>query len=148
MDKPRGYFGIGIWRPKHSINCGTLWRSAFIFGASFIFTVGRRFNKQASDTLSSHRHVPMFNFDEVDDLVKHLPYACPLIGVELDARSVGLASFTHPERACYLLGAEDHGLNEEARTKCHSLVQIPGEFSLNVAAAGTVVLYDRIAKTR
>lgn len=28
----------------------------------------------------------------------------------------------------------------------HSLVKLPGERSMNVAAAGTVVLYDRHAK--
>ena len=144
--RPRGYFGVGIWHPKTENNVGTLWRSATLLGASFCFTVGRRYSKQSSDTTSAWRHIPLCHYDDVDDLVKHLPYSCPLIGVELDARARDIAAFVHPERACYLLGAEDHGLSDTVRERCHALVQLPGAFSMNVAAAGTVVMYDRHLK--
>lgn len=143
----RGYVGIGIERGKTPANIGTLWRSADLFGASFVFTVGHRYQKQSSDTMKSWRSVPLWHFEDIDDLVAHLPYSCPLIGVELDDRAVDLAGFSHPERAIYLLGAEDHGLTKTALARCHALVQLPGRFSMNVAAAGTVVLYDRFAKT-
>ena len=36
----RGYFGIGIEFSNNPLNLGTLWRSARIYGAAFIFTVG------------------------------------------------------------------------------------------------------------
>lgn len=36
----RGYFGIGVYHSKNADNIGTLWRSAAIFGADFIFTNG------------------------------------------------------------------------------------------------------------
>lgn len=49
-------------------------------------------------------------------------------------------------QACYLLGAEDNGLTKEAISKCQELVYLPGERSLNVAVAGSIVLYDRISK--
>ena len=35
-----GFFGIGVYRLKTEANHGTLWRSAFQFGADFIFTIG------------------------------------------------------------------------------------------------------------
>lgn len=35
----RGYFGIGIYNGKNTANIGTLWRSAAILGANFIFTI-------------------------------------------------------------------------------------------------------------
>lgn len=38
----RGYFGIGIFHGKSSENLGTLWRSAAILGADFIFTIGKQ----------------------------------------------------------------------------------------------------------
>ena len=38
----KGYFGIGIINPKSKTNVGSLWRSANILGASFIFTIGKR----------------------------------------------------------------------------------------------------------
>ena len=146
VNADRGYFGIGIERSKTPINVGTLWRSAGILGASFIYTIGRRYPKQASDTIKSWRHIPYWNFETLDDLYEHLPYDCQLVGVELDERAKPLARFRHPERACYLLGAEDHGLTNEAMERCHSLVVLPGDYSLNVATAGSIVLYDRVTK--
>ena len=38
----RGYFGVGIYQPKHWENVGTLWRSAYQLGASFLVVVGSR----------------------------------------------------------------------------------------------------------
>lgn len=144
----RGYFGIGIYHPKHEANVGGLWRSASLYGAAFIFTIGERYQKQATDTSRTPFHTPLFHFESIDDLITHLPHAAPLIGVELDERAQMLPGFWHPERAVYLLGAEDRGLPPEVLDRCHKVVQIPslGEASMNVASAGTVLLYDRHVK--
>ncbi len=142
----RGFCGIGIENGKTVHNLGTLWRSADILGASFVFTVGRRYRRQPSDTLKSWRHMPLYHYETLADFYAHLPYDCRLIGLELDERATAIGAFRHPERCIYLLGAEDNGLSREARDRCHSLLQLPGDRSLNVASAGTVVLYDRIAK--
>lgn len=140
----RGYFGVGIFHPKFEVNQGTLWRSAFAFGADFIFTVGRRFTHQASDTPKSWMSVPMYHYLDMDDLVAHLPHACPLVGVELGEKSRPLDRFCHPTRCCYLLGAEDHGLPPAVVDRCHHLVEVPGlRTCLNVATAGSLVMYDR-----
>jgi hypothetical protein len=32
-DKPRGYFGVGIYGSKWETNIGTLWRAAHLYGA-------------------------------------------------------------------------------------------------------------------
>lgn len=143
----RGFYGIGIFHPKSECNQGTLWRSAWAFGADFIFTVGARFKKQASDTPKAHLHVPMYHYLDLADLMQHLPYNCPLVGVELADRARGLKEFCHPERACYLLGAEDHGLPPAVMDSCHLLIQIEGAAQcLNVATSGSIVLYDRVSK--
>jgi tRNA G18 (ribose-2'-O)-methylase SpoU len=139
----RGYFGIGVERSKSPVNVGTLWRSAGILGASFIFTLGKRYPKQASDTIKAWRHIPLWEFADLDDLYAHLPYDCQLVGVEMDDRAKLLSEFNHPERAVYLLGAEDNGLKRETLDRCHGLVRLPGDYSLNVAVAGSIVLYDR-----
>jgi tRNA G18 (ribose-2'-O)-methylase SpoU len=143
----RGYYAIGIEHSKNVFNIGTLWRSANLFGAAFIFTVGRRYTRQASDTMKTWRHIPLFNFDTVDDLIKHVPYDCRLVGVELDSLARPIGNYVHPERAIYLLGAEDNGLTRATMNRCHALIQLPGRESLNVASAGTIVLYDRHMKT-
>ena len=141
----RGYFGIGIYHTKCAANIGTLWRSATLYDAAFVFTVGARYRLQASDTARTPFHTPLYHYDNVEDLVRHLPYSCPLVGVELDPRAQMLDSFHHPERAVYLLGAEDHGLPPAIADRCHSLVQIesPGPESMNVSVAGSLILYNR-----
>jgi tRNA G18 (ribose-2'-O)-methylase SpoU len=141
-----GFFGIGIWHSKNALNLGSLWRTADIMGASFVFTIGRRYREQASDTLRSVRRIPLWHFGSVSDLVDHLPHSCPLIGIELDARAKDLSDFVHPDRAAYLLGAEDYGLTQTEMNQCHALVKMPGASSMNVACAGSIVVYDRIAK--
>lgn len=145
--KPRGFFGIGIEHTKTEHNVGTLWRTAYIFGASFMFTIGRRYHKQSSDTVRAPRHVPLWHFQTIDELLAHSPHNAPLVGVELDPHAKRIENYVHPHSAIYLLGAEDNGLSKHALQRCHHLVQLPGEHSLNVAVAGSIVLFDRLMKT-
>jgi len=141
----RGFFAIGIWHPKTETNVGTLWRSAQLFGAAFVFTVGRRYRKQASDTMKSTLHVPLFHYETADDLHAHLPHGAPLVGVELCERARPLVSYGHPQQAVYLLGAEDHGLPADMLARCHSVIQIESVIpsSMNVAVAGSVLMWHR-----
>lgn len=141
----RGFFAIGVYHPKHEVNVGTLWRTATLFDAAFVFTVGRRYNRQASDTPHTPMHTPLLHFLTVEDLKAHLPYSAPLVGVELDPRAVPLGSFWHPDRAVYLFGAEDHGLPLTVLDQCHAVVQIecPNQQSMNVSVAGSLLVYDR-----
>lgn len=147
-DAPRGFFAIGIYHPRHEVNTGSLWRSASLYGAALIFTVGRRYKAQASDTTDAPGRIPLMHFADMADLVAHLPHSCPLAGVEMDSRSVPLARFTHPPRAAYLLGAEDHGLPAAIADRCHVLVQVeaPAAEPLNVACCGTVLMHDRYVR--
>lgn len=141
----RGFFAIGVWHPKTEENIGTLWRHANLYGAAFVFTIGRRYRRQASDTSATHLHKPLFHFADVDDLYEHLPHGAPLIGIEMHARSRRLTGYGHPLCAVYLLGAEDHGLPDNIIARCHSVVQIeaPTPRSMNVATAGTIVMHHR-----
>jgi tRNA (guanosine-2'-O-)-methyltransferase len=139
----RGYFGIGIENNKTPANLGTLWRSAFNFEAAFLFTIHRRYPKQASDTVKAWRHVPLYTHDTFEAFESALPMDCELIGVELHERAKPLAQFVHPERAVYLLGAEDTGLSEAALKRCHRIVQIESRLCLNVAVAGSIVMWHR-----
>ncbi|WP_335966507.1 RNA methyltransferase [Galbibacter sp. PAP.153] len=142
----QGYFGIGILNGKTPANLGVLWRSAQNMGASFIFTIGNRYHKQASDTHKAVGAMPYFHYDTFEDFYRHLPKSALLIGVELNENAKPLETFQHPRRAVYLLGAEDHGLSNEAIEKSHILVQFKSTYSLNVAVAGSIVMYDRSMK--
>lgn len=144
----RGYYGIGIENTKNEINVGTLWRTAHVFDAAFIFTIARRYQKQASDTTKAWRQIPLFSFVNFQHFRSELPRECLLVGVEIVPEAETLQDFIHPERAVYLLGAEDHGLSKKARERCHRLIQIPGRYCLNVATAGSIVIYDRFSKAQ
>lgn len=143
---PRGYFGVAIWHPKTGVNVGTLLRSAHIFGASFIATIGKRYERQASDTIRTPRHTPLFHFADENDFWAHIPHDCVPIAVELAERAKPLVEFRHPERAVYILGPEDGSLPDWFISGAYAVVEIPGKFCLNLAVAGSIVLYDRIAK--
>ncbi len=142
----RGYFGIGVYHPKHEVNLGTLLRSAYQMGADFVFTIGRRYDKQAADTTKAWRHVPLYHYEDYDDFKAHLPLACPVVAVEMGGRS--LSRFSHFERCVYLLGAEDHGIPQDVLDKCHYVVSLDAVRmpSYNVAVAGSIVMYDRMSK--
>lgn len=142
----RGFFEIGIYRGKTPENVGTLWRSAYQLGAAGIFTIGKRYPQQASDTLKTHRHVPSREFSTFEAFRDSLPLECLLIAVEMGGQS--LPSFKHPERAVYLLGSEDNGLPKSVLEQCHGIVSLPSvrTNSYNVAMAGSIVMYDRLVK--
>ncbi|MBU2939756.1 RNA methyltransferase [Lacinutrix sp. C3R15] len=137
------YFGIGIQNGKTPENLGMLWRTAQNLGASYIFTIGNRYAKQACDTHNAVKAMPYFHYATFDDFFNNIPKGARLVGVELDASAVALETFHHPRRCVYLLGAEDHGLSKQAIEKSHFLVKFKSQLSLNVSVAGSIVMYDR-----
>ncbi len=137
------FFGIGIQNGKTPENLGVLWRSAQNLGASFIFTIGNRYAKQASDTHNAVKAMPYFHYETFDDFYNNLPKGARLVGVELTEEANALETFNHPRRCVYLLGAEDHGLTKKAIEQSHHLVKFKSQLSLNVSVAGSIVMYDR-----
>jgi tRNA G18 (ribose-2'-O)-methylase SpoU len=141
----RGYFEIGIYQGKTVMNLGTLWRSAYQLGAAGIFTIGQRMPPQASDTLKAYRHIPLRRFATFDEFMAGRPHDCPLVGVEMEGKP--LAGYAHPQRAQYLLGAEDIGLPRRVREQCQAIITIESlrTESYNVAVAGSLVMWHRVA---
>ena len=142
----RGFYGIGIWQPIKGVNVGTIWRSAQAFGASFIFTVGTKYKRQSSDTTHATRHIPLYQYEDTDDMIAHLPYDCPLIAIEFLPDATWLPSFSHLPRCAYILGGENKTLGHQVLDRCVATLYIPTAYCLNVAVAGSIVMYDRIAK--
>ena len=142
--KTRGYFGIGAEGISKPMNFGNLARTAYGFGASFVFTVtaGRRIDTPDSDTPKSQDHMPWYNFDSIDGML--LPNECRLVGIELTDDAVELPSFRHPTRAAYILGPENGSLSPQMVEKCEFIIKIPTQFCLNVATAGAIIMYDRV----
>jgi tRNA G18 (ribose-2'-O)-methylase SpoU len=144
MKTKRGYFAIGIHRTKTETNLGTLIRSAYSFGADFVFTIEKRYKQQPS-SLKLDKHIPVLHYNNIEDFKNSIPNNCNVIAIELHKRATMINNFKHPERAIYLLGAEDNGLSEEI-LKGLQIIQLPGIYCLNVSTAGSIVMYDRIQK--
>ncbi len=143
----QGFFGIGIQNGKTPENLGVLWRSAQNMGASYIFTIGNRYAKQACDTHKAVGAMPYFHYETFEKFYNGLPKGAMMVGVELTKDAEPLETFKHPRRCVYLLGAEDHGLSNEAIEKAHHLVKFRSRLSLNVSVAGSIVMYDRGMKS-
>ena len=143
VEKDYGFFGIGILNNVNELNIGTLWRSAYVLGASFIFTIDKKYKKQSSDVSAAWTRIPLYHYETFTDFKSHLPFATKIIGVEMGESSVAIGEFQHPDMAVYLLGNEQRGLSQKISDQCHSLIKLPGELSLNVAVAGSIVMYDR-----
>ena len=146
----RGYFGIGIDSVSKAGNVGNLIRTGHSFGASFAFAVRpKRFvhnselvTKSLSDTSKSEGQIPFYVYDSAADIV--LPRGCRMVAIEMCDDAVDLPSFKHPAQAVYMLGGERKSLSPEVLALCDDVIKIPTKFSLNVATAGAIVMYDRL----
>jgi tRNA G18 (ribose-2'-O)-methylase SpoU len=140
----RGYFAIGVEGVSKAVNLGNLLRSAHAFGASFVFTIGAdaRVMDTIADTSRAPAHLPVYHWRSIDEL--RLPRGCRLVGIELVDEAVELPAFAHPVQTAYVLGPERGVLSPELIARCHHLIRIPTAFSLNLATAGAIVMYDRL----
>lgn len=151
-DSSTGYFGIGIVNAKTSENVGTLWRSSYQLGASFIYTIGARYkknrNSSSSDTTQTPSQIPLFEFDQWSDFIQNAPNGAKWVVIEMGG--IPLRDYEHPKNAIYILGSEDSGVPKSILRSAHEVVSLDCErySSYNVAVAGSLVLYDRMEKMR
>lgn len=146
----RGYWGVAICNGKTPQNAGGIWRSVACFGGDFIASVGvQRYPRglvpeDNRDPQKAIRHVPLFQFWSIPELVQAIPLV-RVIGVEICDRARPIETFCHPERAVYVVGPEDGSIPRNELAHCDDVIVIPSG-CLNQASAATVVMYDRIAK--
>jgi tRNA G18 (ribose-2'-O)-methylase SpoU len=141
----RGYFGIGAEGLSKSSNLGSLFRTAHAFGASFVFTIAAAFDRTEAarvDTSDTPGNLPLYEFPDLASV--RLPRECELVGIELMDDAVELPSFRHPRAAAYVLGPERGSLSPAIVGMCSHVVKIPTRFSINLALAGALVMYDRM----
>jgi tRNA(Leu) C34 or U34 (ribose-2'-O)-methylase TrmL len=143
-DQMHGYVGIGIYNGKRTYNFGVLVRTARVFGADFVFSVGHR-NPGETSSVKAELDIPVFHFETLELFVASIPVNARLVCVELAPGALDVRTYAHPSRAVYLLGPED-GVLPASILRQHDTVILPGAYPLNVAMAATVVLYDRLLK--
>lgn len=138
-----GYTIVGLDNPKTNINVGSALRAVGCYGANMLVVSGRRHSFGPTDTQKEYRQTPYLR---VDDLFSINPYDCVPIAVDLIEGSIPLPEFEHPKRGYYIFGAEDATLGKRITDKCKYVIHIPTNYSMNLAAAVNVVLYDKMIK--
>ncbi len=141
----RGFAALGVEGVSKPRNAGAVIRTAHAFDAAFAFTVGEVLSQreiQQADTSKAMQQMPFYSFASYKDIA--LPKGCQLVGIEITDDATNLPSFRHPRAAAYILGSERIGLSDETIDLCHHIIKIPTKFSLNLAVAGAIVLYDRL----
>jgi len=143
----KGFCGIGVFMPKSKENIGTLIRSAKMFEADFVFMIGERYVSQCS-AVKLDTKIPIFYFKDFKTFCECMPPVEKYCVIELTTKSKPLGEYKHKKQGIYILGAEDNGIPKEIleSDRCE-FVEIEGESSLNVAVAGSIVLYDRFIKS-
>ena len=140
---------IAAWNITKEHNVGSLVRTAHAAAAEELVLVGEReWNVEAARTSELYTSVT-----QLSDAAAFRRYreekGWDLVAVELDARAVNLFDAEYPERPCFLLGAELGGIPADLLDEAKLVVQIPQWGlvpSLNLAVAGSIVLYDFLGK--
>ena len=139
----RGYFGVGLDNPKNSMNVGAALRATGVYGGAFLAASNHRYTKASSDTMCFVKHLPLFQVDNLHDVV---PFDCVPVAVDLVEGATLLREYKHPSRAFYVFGAEDATLGDRVLSWCRDVIYIPTNGCMNLAATVNVVLYDRQSK--
>ncbi len=140
---------IAGWNTTKEHNVGSLVRTAHAAAAAEVVLVGDRdWNVEAARTAQLYTTVTQVA--DLEAFREHLAARnWNLVAVELDDRAVNLFDAEYPDRPCFLLGAEVGGLPEALLAEAELVVQIPQWGlvpSLNLAVAGSIVLYDYLQK--
>lgn len=141
----RGYFGIGLVRPKTPENVGGVLRGAFCYGAAFVAIEGARHGavRHGTNTPRTDRHLPVLMPEDVFDV---RPFDSEVVVVDLVDGATPLHRFQHPRSALYLFGPEDGTLGRKHIERAQHVVYVPTRGCMNLAATTQVVMYDRCVK--
>ncbi len=137
---------IGLIDPKSPSNVGAVMRAAGCYLANEVRYTGVRFARAAkyhTDTQNRARQIPLL---QVDDILTSLAETMSIVCVELVEGAALLTQFEHPQNALYVFGPEDGSIPQAVIDRADSVVYVPTDGCMNLAATVNVVLYDRLAK--
>lgn len=142
-------FAVAAWNITKEHNVGSLVRTAHATGATEVLLVGERdWNVEAART--AELYTSIVHLPGADELRHHLAkQRWDLVAVEIHEKAVNLFDAAYPDRPCFLLGAELEGIPEAILAEASLVVQLPQWGlvpSLNLAVAGSIVIYDHLAK--
>jgi len=132
-------------------NVGSLFRIADAAGASRMFLCNATplpNQKIATVGRGKHERVDWYYEKDTEQMVTSLrDEGYHICAIEITDQSVPYYEFSYPNKVCFVLGNEDHGVTRSTLSLCHSSVFVPmfGKgLSLNVHVSGAVVIYHAI----
>lgn len=131
-------------------NLGTMVRTALALGIDRVFVSADCADIYSPKTVrASMGTIFRQRLSVVDDesrFAKEIQSAgCEIFAAALDRNAKKLGAFTLPERVCFAVGNEGHGLSADFIAACSGTVFIPmmdGCESLNAAMAATVIMWE------
>lgn len=143
---------IGLINPKYPHNVGTAIRAASCYSVSHLFYSGNRMDESLAELSRVPREERLRGYKTVDwtrndYFIRHcVKNGLTPVAVEFREQAENLFDFIHPEKALYVFGPEDGGIDKSALASCHRFVKIPTLHCLNLAVAITTIFYDRAYK--
>jgi tRNA G18 (ribose-2'-O)-methylase SpoU len=145
-------FAVAAWEISKEHNVGTLVRTAHAAAASEVILTGERdWNVEAARTADLFTEIIQLPADAGVFRAHLAARRWNLVAVELADNATNLFDAQYPERPCFLLGAEIGGVPAELLAEAELVVQIPQWGlvpCLNLAVAGSLVVYDYLGKRR
>ena len=142
-------------------NVGAIFRTAEGFGVERIILSGytpypsitndtrlphiaKKLTSQIHKTALGAESMVSFEYQENPNIAALRQDSYRIVGLEQDARSIPLQTYTPPSKVVLLLGEEVKGISEENRKLCDDLIEIPmkgSKESFNVSVAAGIALY-------
>ena len=142
---------IGLINPKSPDNVGAVMRTAGNFRADGVFYTGKRYPlavERNPDAPNMRRKVSQdIPLSGVTCLLDHVPGDMEIVCVEFAENATLLPGYQHPHNAFYIFGPEDGAISQEVIDRADAVVYVPTTGCMNLSAAVTVVLYDRLTKS-
>lgn len=116
-----------------------------IAGDSRLPHIAEKLHAQIHKTALGAESLVPFEYQETPNLTALQSNGYRIAGLEQDATSIALPSYTAPEKIALLLGEEVHGIPTELLRYCEDILEIPmvGEKeSFNVSVAAGIALYQ------
>jgi tRNA G18 (ribose-2'-O)-methylase SpoU len=142
-------FAIAVVNMSKEMNIGSILRTAHACAAQELILIGEpSFNTYAA--ASTEKWTDVCYLETPAELVAYArEQGMEIVALESETNAVSMFEATYPRRPLFVLGQEKGGVPPEIMEAAALVVEIPQWGlvpSLNVAAAGSVVIYDHIAK--
>ena len=107
--------------------------------------ISSKLTSQIQKTALGAEEIVPFEYQETPNITWLKSNGYRIVGLEQDARSAALSSYSSPEKITLILGEEVHGIPADLLKECEDILEIPmvgKKESFNVSVAAGIALYQ------